>query len=65
MALAEVGQYKQAAALQREVMAAAAKAGRPDVVKQLAANLALYEARRPCRAPLRMDDPVESFEPAP
>jgi tetratricopeptide (TPR) repeat protein len=65
MALAEVGQYEQAAALQRDVMRAAAKAGRPDVVKQMAANLALYEAGRPCRVPLRMDDPVESFEPAP
>jgi tetratricopeptide (TPR) repeat protein len=65
MAMAEVGQYEQAAALQRQVMAAAATAGRPDAVKQMAANLALYEAGRPCHAPLRMDDPVESFEPAP
>jgi len=63
MALAELGQYDQAAILQREVMAAAKKAGRHDVVQQMAENLELYERHRPCRAPLRADDPVEAFGP--
>jgi hypothetical protein len=43
-------------------MAAAGKAGHPDVVKQLAGNLARYERREACRTPLRGDDPVEVFE---
>jgi hypothetical protein len=60
--LADVGQYTQAATLQRQVMAAADKAGHPDVVKQLAVNLARYERREVCRTPLRVDDPVEVFE---
>jgi hypothetical protein len=49
--------------LQREVMAAASKAGHQEVVKQLAENLARYERNEPCRTPLRADDPVEAFEP--
>jgi tetratricopeptide (TPR) repeat protein len=63
MTLAGLGQYKQAATLQREVMAAASKAGHQEVVKQLAENLARYERNEPCRTPLRADDPVEAFEP--
>jgi tetratricopeptide (TPR) repeat protein len=63
MTLAELGQYRQAATLQREVMAAARKAGHQDVVKHMAENLARYERNEPCRMPLRADDPVEVFEP--
>ena len=63
MALAELGQYDQAATLQREVMAVATRAGRHDVVQQMAKNLELYERHRPCRAPLRADDPLEAFGP--
>ena len=63
MTLAGLGQYEQAATLQREVMAAASKAGHQEVVKQLAENLARYERNEPCRTPLRADDPVEAFEP--
>ena len=62
MALADVGQYTQAATLQRQVMAAAGKAGHPDVVKQLAGNLARYDRGEACRTPLRVDDPAEVFE---
>jgi tetratricopeptide (TPR) repeat protein len=49
MALAEVGQYAQAAALQRQLAAAAARAGRGDLVPRLNAALALYERGKPNR----------------
>ena len=62
MTLADLGQYRQAAALQREVMAAASKAGHEGVVKQLGENLARYERNEPCRTPLRDNDPLEAFE---
>jgi tetratricopeptide (TPR) repeat protein len=62
MTLAELGQYEQAVTFQREVMAAAAKAGRDDVVRQLQANLERYQRHQPCRTPLRPDDdPAEAF----
>ena len=63
MTLAELGQYEQAATFQREVMAAARKAGRHDVVQQMAENLERYQRHKPCRTPLRADDPVEAFGP--
>jgi hypothetical protein len=62
MTLADLGQYTQAATVQRQVMAAASKAGHAVVVKELAENLARYERNEPCRTPLRTDDPVEVFE---
>jgi hypothetical protein len=62
MTLANLGQYTQAATVQRQVMAAASKAGHAVVVKELAENLARYERNEPCRTPLRTDDPVEIFE---
>ena len=61
MALAEVGQYEQAITLQREMIAAVRKAGQDDVARQLMQNLELYEQRKPCRTPLRTNDPVEDF----
>jgi tetratricopeptide (TPR) repeat protein len=64
MTLAELGQYEQAAAFQREVIAAVRKGGNENVAAQLEANLRLYERRLPSRAPLRADDPVEVFDPA-
>ena len=64
MALADLGQFQQAATLQREVIAAASKAGYSDVVKQLAENLARYQRNETCRTPLRADDPVEVFDSA-
>ena len=51
MTLAELGQYGEAVTRQREAMAAAERAGRPDRARQMAANLALYERRLPCRTP--------------
>ena len=62
MTLAELGQYEQAVTFQREVMAAAAKAGRDDVVPQMQANLERYQRHEPCRTPLRHnDDPAEAL----
>jgi hypothetical protein len=62
MTLAELGQYEQAAAFQREVIAAARKGGHQNLVKPLEDNLRRYERRLPSRTPLRADDPVEAFE---
>lgn len=56
MALAELGQFKQAAAVQRDLIAAAEKAGLRDVASRLAANLALYERGEPCRTPWTADE---------
>jgi tetratricopeptide (TPR) repeat protein len=56
MALAEIGQYDQAAALQRELIATARNAGLQDIVRHLDANLKLYEHRQPCRTPFREDE---------
>jgi tetratricopeptide (TPR) repeat protein len=54
MTLAELGQYEQAAAVQRDVMAAARQAGVSDVVESIMVeNLKLYERREPCRTPWR------------
>ncbi len=65
MALAEVGRYEQAITLQREVIAAVRNAGGGEVVRQLLQNLELYEHHKPCRTPLRANDPVEDFGSAP
>ena len=51
MALAEMGLYDQAAAVQRDVMAATRRAGLTDALQRMAGNLALYEAGRPSRTP--------------
>ncbi len=60
MTLAELGRYDEAARWQGESIAAAGQAGRADLARRMADNLALYEQRRPCRTPLR-----ESASPAP
>jgi tetratricopeptide (TPR) repeat protein len=52
MSLAELGRYDEAARWQREAIAAAEQAGRVDLARLMADNLALYEQRRPCRRPL-------------
>ena len=57
MVLAELGHFDLAIDWQRLAMSAAARAGRPDVAQQMAANLALYLRRQPCRTPWRDDDP--------
>ena len=51
MALAANGQYDEAAARQREVIAAARQAGRDELIPWLNANLALYQQGRPARGP--------------
>jgi tetratricopeptide (TPR) repeat protein len=58
MTLAELGQYDEAAAWQRDATAAAQRAGRADVARPMAENLRLYERRQPCRTPWRDDEPI-------
>ena len=57
MVLAELGHFDLALDWQRLAMSAAARAGRPDVAQKMAANLARYVQRQPCRVPWRDDDP--------
>ena len=63
MALAELGQFAEAAEWQRVAMAGATAAGRVEVSQRMAANLALYQANQPCRTPWRDDDP--EYRPGP
>jgi tetratricopeptide (TPR) repeat protein len=56
MALAETGQFAEAAGIQRDVIAAARSAGRSDLAAQLQENLRLYESRHACRTPWRDED---------
>jgi tetratricopeptide (TPR) repeat protein len=62
MTLAELGRYDEAARWQREAIAAAEQAGRADLARLMARNLALYEQRRPCRTPL--SEPASLAPPA-
>lgn len=57
MVLAELGHFDLALDWQRLAMSTAARAGRPDVSQKMAANLARYVQRQPCRVPWRDDDP--------
>ena len=59
MALAEVGQFDRAARVQRDVMAANARSGVPDVGDAMEANLKLYESRRPSRTPWPREGGIE------
>jgi tetratricopeptide (TPR) repeat protein len=56
MSLAELGRYEEAAAVQRQVIAAAEQGGLHDVVRHLTDDLQLYEHRKPCRTPFREDE---------
>ena len=56
MALAEVGRFDEAAAVQRDLITAARQAGRMDLVARLQDNLRLYAARQPSRTPWRSED---------
>ena len=51
MALAAMGLYSQAAAVQRDILQAARRGGRADAVERMTGNLALYERGRPSRTP--------------
>lgn len=53
MTLAELRRYERAAAVQRDVMTAAERAGRHDTAQRMAENLRLYARREPCRTPWR------------
>lgn len=58
MALAEAGQYEQAAAVQQEVLEAATRARLDRDVRRMRANLARYLRRQPCRTPWPADDAI-------
>ena len=51
MALAELGEFERAAAVQGDLLTAARRAGLPPVVARIERNLARYERRQPCRIP--------------
>lgn len=51
MMLAELGEYGQAAVVQRDALAAAEKAGATNLVRRLSENLQLYERGQACRRP--------------
>ena len=55
MTFAELGQYEEAVAWQREAMVAAERGGRTDLLQGMAENLRLYERHMPCRTPWRDD----------
>ncbi len=56
MMLAELGQYAQAAAVQRDALTAAEKAGADGAVRRLTENLKLYERGEPCRRPFTEEE---------
>jgi hypothetical protein len=58
MALAENGRYAEAVVRQRQAIAMATQAQRPDLAKRLAENLRRYESATPSRTPWADDDPV-------
>ena len=58
MTLAEVGQFTEAAAIQREAISLATRASRNDLLPRMRAKLTRYEDGRPWRSA----DPVE-FDP--
>ena len=53
MALAELGQFDEASAFQRDVIAAAERSGRAELARRMTANLQRYESRQACRTPWR------------
>lgn len=56
MALAEYGDFEQAVAIQRGVMAVATRAGLTSQLQRMSANLKLYERHQPCRTPWADDE---------
>ena len=51
MTLAELGEFERAAAVQRDLLTAARRAGLAPVVARIEGNLARYGRRQPCRIP--------------
>jgi tetratricopeptide (TPR) repeat protein len=64
MTLAELGDFDEAAAIQRGVMSAARDAGLAGAVRRMTENLRLYEHHQPCRTPWR-DEEVAGVLPSP
>lgn len=58
MVAAELGDFTQAVAIQREVLDAARQSGQSAAVPRLTANLRLYEKGQPSRVPWPPDHPV-------
>jgi hypothetical protein len=58
MALAETGQFDDAVKWQSEAVSSASESRREDLVRQLSANLRLYQNGQPCRTPWTLDDAV-------
>lgn len=56
MAFAEAGRYEEAAAWQRDAIAAATRAGNADLAARMSDNLKLFEAGKPSRTPWRRDE---------
>jgi hypothetical protein len=63
MAFAELGQFEEAAAWQKHLIAEIAQGGRVELAPHISANLRLYERHQPCRTPWTADDPI--FFPRP
>jgi tetratricopeptide (TPR) repeat protein len=63
MALAETGDFSQAASVQRDVLASASKAGLQGEARRIARNLRLYESGRPSREPWAAGDAVHAPGP--
>ena len=51
MAFAELGQFREAQSLQRDLIAAATRAGMTTMKTRLTARLLLYDRADPCRTP--------------
>lgn len=56
MMLAELGEFSQAASVQRSVIEGAQRLNLPQVVARLTVNLQRYERREPCRVPFTEDE---------
>jgi tetratricopeptide (TPR) repeat protein len=56
MLLAEMGQFEQAIAVQRDVLTAASNSGLLNVVRRLNVNLERYQRREPCRVPFTEEE---------
>jgi tetratricopeptide (TPR) repeat protein len=63
MALASVGRFREAADLQRRMIAALESSKRDDLVGELTTNLGLYERGEASSVPWRDNDPIWAPEP--
>jgi tetratricopeptide (TPR) repeat protein len=62
MALAEYGDFAQAVAIQRDVIAAAQRSKLVEQLPRMQQNLSLYEHRQPCRTPWSNSDLILSSQ---